>query len=97
MLLLLVWIVLARGVVFSAMEIPLRALCLSSLFLPDPALSLSEVGRILVSAFLACPLPVPLLVDVTVFPLHVLVGVCPEYSLPALAPAHAFPLPLLIF
>ena len=91
LMLLLVWLVLAPAL-FSVMHIPLRAISLSSLFLPDPVLSLSEVDRILVSVFLSGPLPVPVLVDVSASPLHVLVGFGPEFSLSAPSPAHSFPL-----
>ena len=93
LLLLLVWLVLVLCVVVSVMQILVSALCLYSIFLSDPFLSLPEVGRILVSVSLAGQLLAPVLFDVYVFPLHVPVGVCPEFPFSALARAHAFPRP----
>ena len=64
---------------------------LSSAFLRGPVESHSEVGRIPASVFLSVPLLVPVLVAVSVSPLHVLVGVCLGFLFSALAHARAVP------
>lgn len=73
------------------MRILARTLLPSSIVLPDPVLSLPEVGHILVSVLQPGLPPVAVLVSGSVAPLHVPVVFCHGFSFSAPAHVRAFP------